>query len=97
MVKKSIAAIVIIMLLAGTMPVFAGGTEVTKKSVFQEVGDSISEFAKSEKSGTTEKKSLTEVFQKSSNYIKESSPRARELSLRGDKAAIAARRNAGSR
>ena len=90
--KKAVSVLMTMLFLAGIIPAFAGGAETQKESVFQQMSDSISGFAKTEQSGAAEKKSLTKVFQKSSDYIKESSPKAKELSLRGNKDEIARRR-----
>lgn len=87
---KVLILFLILFICLGAMPLFAADESGDKSdSVFQKMGDGICKMGKSE---SGEKGTLTESFQKSSDYIKESSPRARNLSLRGNKKEIMKRR-----
>jgi len=77
--------------LSSVGPLFAdeGASKASKKSIFQELNDGLSEFGKFDSS---EKKPFSAIFQRSSDYIEETSPIAKKQSLRENEEELNARR-----
>jgi len=92
MVRKVIALVLVAIFMASGMPVFSdeGTVSTSGKSVFQKVSDDISELG--EKTPGQTETPLADRFQDSYNYIVESSPKAEQLSLRGNEREIKRRR-----
>ena len=87
---KKLIVLILILLISGTITVFAdqGTKETPEKSIFQELSDGLSEFGKFE----GEKKPFSAIFQRSSDYIEETSPVAKQKSLREDEEELKKRR-----
>ncbi|MFH1380778.1 MAG: hypothetical protein ABIH57_01215 [Candidatus Omnitrophota bacterium] len=82
MAKKIVIISVALLFISGAILAFAAQNttaQAPQKSVFQKTSDNISAFFKS---WMGSKRPLTKVFQDSHDYIIESAPRAKELSLR---------------
>ena len=92
MVRRVVILVLVAIFMASGMPAFsdAGTDSTSEKSVFQKVSDDISEIG--EKTPGQKETPLAERFQDSYDYIVESSPKAKALSLRGNEREIKRRR-----
>ena len=79
--KRILALVIIVFIIASIMPAFAEGQSTTgKKSVFQEMNDAIKGFKiTSTDKGQSEKRS---IFQRMADGIKEGSVKAKDNTLR---------------
>ena len=92
MVKRSVVLIIAIVFIVGVIPAFTLKAEAGEKSLFQIAKDTLDKPIAISEKDKVRPLNLGKSFQEMSDYIDSSSAKARHLSLRGNKDAVAARR-----